>query len=106
MRKSTKNSRSLSTPETLENGDTMSSCIPLLPEAAQHGLGRRRGLRPLARSGAREVARDMNGGRDERRGQDQPDRPEQRAPGDRDDEHGERVDAERGPHRNGLDELL
>ena len=42
----------------------------------------------------------------QRRGQDQADGAEQRAAGDRHDQHGERMDAQRGAERDRLHELL
>src|SRR3954452_2107937 len=57
-------------------------------------------------AGPAEVGGDLHGRGRQRGRDDQADRPEQGAAGDRDDEDGQRVDAERGAERDRLDELL
>src|SRR3954470_16814295 len=54
----------------------------------------------------REVARDVNCGRRDRRGEDQADRAEETAGADREDEDDERVEAQRRAHRERLDDVL
>ena len=62
--------------------------------------------RPCLRTSRSEIGRDPDDRRDQRRREDQPHRAEQGAAADRHDQYRERVEAERGPHRKRLDELL
>ena len=75
--------------------------------AGREGRGPGRRLRGCCR-GARpgDLLRDMRPRREQRRGDDHPDHPEQRAGTDRDDQDGERVELERRPVGQRLEEVL